>query len=523
MARSAYLSVLVLLLSGILLTPAAWADSSAPAKDKAPDKKEDVYELQKLLVDTLDQVERSYVKDISRRELVEAAIRGLLRELDPYSDYIDPDELKQFQTTVDAEFGGIGIQITIEAGQLKVMSPLVGTPAYRAGLIAGDQIVEIDGKTTAHITVDEAVRRLKGEPGTSVTLTIIHPGKTAREDVTLQREAIHIETVLGDHRKPDDTWDFMLDKTHGIGYIRLTGFSRDTASELEKALEELKQQKFHALILDLRFNPGGLLTSAIEISDLFVSSGRIVSTKGRNAEERVWEAQKEGTFEGFPLVILVNRYTASASEIVSACLQDHKRAVIMGERTWGKGSVQNVIPLEEQRSALKLTTASYRRPSGHNIHRFPDAKESDEWGVMPDKGYELKLDDGELYALIDDRRKRDIVLPKEPPTVATAATPQPKEPPPAAAEPQSVQPQPPVQPASVPAPPKTSQEQEKAGEGPTPPTPTPASTQPAAPKSEPTKDAVAEPTVKPREKSAFVDAQLRMAIDYLTTELAKAK
>ncbi len=439
MARSAHMLVLVLLLFGQLLSPAAWGADSPLADDKAPEKTEDVYELQKLLVDTLDQVERSYVKDISRRELVEAAIRGLLRELDPYSDYIDPEELKQFQSTVDAEFGGIGIQISIEAGLLKVMSPLVGTPAYRAGLIAGDQIVEIDGKSTANITVDEAVRRLKGEPGTNVTLTIIHPGKTARQLVTLKREVIHIETVLGDHRKPDDSWDFMLDKAHGIGYIRLTGFSRDTAGELEKALEELKREKFHALVLDLRFNPGGLLTSAIEISDLFISSGRIVSTKGRNSQERVWEARKEGTFEGFPLVILVNRYTASASEIVSACLQDHKRAVIMGERTWGKGSVQNVIPLEEQRSALKLTTASYRRPSGHNIHRFPDAKEGDEWGVMPNKDYELKLNDGELYALIEDRRDRDMFSPGPPAAKSSpemsrrfhAATPPPQQPAPA--------------------------------------------------------------------------------------------
>ncbi len=508
MARSAYTLVLVLLFSSQLLPPAVWGADSPSATDQAPEKTEDVYQLQKLLVDTLDQVERSYVKDISRRELVEAAIRGLLRELDPYSDYIDSEELKQFQTTVDAEFGGIGIQITIEAGQLKVMSPLVGTPAYRAGLIAGDQIVEIDGKSTAHITVDEAVRRLKGEPGTSVTLTIIHPGKSARQLVTLKREVIHIETVLGDHRKPDDSWDFMLNKTHGIGYIRLTGFSRDTAGELEKALEELKREKFHALILDLRFNPGGLLTSAIEISDLFISSGRIVSTKGRNSQERVWEAQKEGTFEGFPLVILVNRYTASASEIVSACLQDHKRAVIMGERTWGKGSVQNVIPLEEQQSALKLTTASYRRPSGHNIHRFPDAKEDDEWGVIPDKGYELKLDDAELYALIEDRRQRDIVQPKEAPATELS--------------PENI----PVTPEPQPTPPQqpTPQEKDKTSVPPTQPAPVPASTTPATPKSPPpAKDALVTSTEKPREKAPFVDPQLRMAIDYLTAELAKAK
>lgn len=482
MARRARWFLVVLLFAGGTLAPVQFVPAQSVSSEKAqPKDQENVYELQKLLVDTLDQVQRSYVKDLSRRELIEAAIRGLLRELDPYSDYISPDEMRQFQTTVEAEFGGIGIQITIEEGQLKVMSPLVGTPAYRAGLIAGDQIVEIDGKSTANITVDEAVRRLKGEPGSKVTLTIIHPGRSDRQTVTLTREVIHIETVLGDHRKPDDTWDFMLDRQKGIGYVRITGFSRDTARELRAVLEDLKKQNLRGLILDLRFNPGGLLTSAIEISDLFIPSGRIVSTSGRNSEERIWEAHKEGTFEGFPIVVLVNRFTASASEIVAACLQDHKRAVIMGERTWGKGSVQNVIPLEEQRSALKLTTASYRRPSGKNIHRFPDAKDSDEWGVMPDKGYELKLDDGELLALLDDRRHKDILKPKEPQPAGQS--------PAGVAEPGPA-------PAASPAP------------------QTPLAPSPDAPSSAAT---------KPAGKAPFLDPQLRMAVDYLATELAKAK
>ena len=169
----------------------------------------------------------------------------------------------------------------------------------------------------------------------------------------------------------------------------------------------------------MRFDPGGLLSAAIEVSDLFVSEGRIVSTKGRNSPERTWDAHKEGTFEGFPMVVLVNRYSASASEIVAACLQDHKRAVVIGERTWGKGSVQNVIELEDGRSALKLTTASYRRPNGKNIHRFPDAKDTDEWGVMPDAGFEIKLSDSEMFALIQDRRARDILQP--PPAKDAAA------------------------------------------------------------------------------------------------------
>ena len=209
--------------------------------------------------------------------------------------------------------------------------------------------------------------------------------------MTITREWVHVETVLGDRRKSDDSWDFMLDHDKHIGYIRLTAFSRDTAQDLKKALVELRKEGLKGLILDLRFNPGGLLNSAIEVSDLFIAKGRIVSTKGRNTPERVWDAQKEGTFEGFPMAVLVNHYSASASEIVSACLQDHKRAAVIGERTWGKGSVQNVIELEGGKSALKLTTASYHRPSGKNIHRFPDAKETDEWGVMPDAGYEVRL------------------------------------------------------------------------------------------------------------------------------------
>jgi carboxyl-terminal processing protease len=391
------------------------AIEAKPKDPQAERKNEDqVYELQKLLVDTLDQVQRNYVKEVDRRKLVEAAIKGVLSELDPYSTYISPDELKQFESSVESEFGGIGITISTDDGQLRVLSPLVGTPAYRAGMISGDALVEIDGKNTADLSLDDAVKQLKGEVGSKVTLVVIHPGQTERKTVTLTREVVHVPTVLGDRRKDDDSWDFLYDHPRKIAYVRITGFSRDTGEELKQALQELTGQGMKALILDLRFNPGGLLSSAIEVSDLFVSEGRIVSTKGRNSAERIWNAHKEGTFEGFPMVVLVNRYSASASEIVSACLQDHQRAVIMGERTWGKGSVQNVIPLEENHSALKLTTAAYKRPSGKNIHRFPGAKETDEWGVMPDKGFLLRLSDEDLVAQMDDRRQRDILLPKKP-------------------------------------------------------------------------------------------------------------
>ena len=295
-----------------------------------------------------------------------------------------------------------------------MLSPLVGTPAYRAGILAGDRIVEIDGKPTEDVPMDEIIRRLKGPVGSKVVLTVIHPGKHGRETISITRAQVHVETVLGDRRKSDDSWDFMLDRDRRIGYIRITAFSRDTAGELRSALESLEKEKLAGLIVDLRFNPGGLLSSAIEVSDMFVAEGRIVSTEGRNAPERQWDAHKEGTFQGFPMVVLVNRFSASASEIVAACLQDHKRAKIMGERTWGKGSVQNVVSMEHGHSALKLTTSSYHRPSGKNIHRFPDATEADEWGVTPDEGYKLDLDPVEMVALVSQRRRRDIVEPKRP-------------------------------------------------------------------------------------------------------------
>ena len=382
--------------------------ASAPAEAVKKPKEND-YELYKTLVDTIDQVERNYVTEVNRRELIESAVRGVLGKLDPYSSYIGPDELGRFRTSVESEFGGIGIQISADDGQIQILSPMYGTPAYRAGLLAGDRIVEINDKTTDGLTLDDVVERLKGDAGTSVSLRVIHPGKEAKERVTLTREKIHIDTVLGDRRKSDGTWDFTLDPKQHIAYVRLTAFSRDTASELQKVLTQLQTEKIRGLVLDLRFDPGGLLSAAIEVSDMFVAEGRIVSTKGRSTPERKWDARKEGTFEGFPMVVLVNRYSASASEIVAACLQDHKRAVVIGERTWGKGSVQNVIELEDGRSALKLTTASYRRPSGKNIHRFPEAKDTDEWSVHPDPNYEIKLGDAEMLKLMQDRRSRDVL------------------------------------------------------------------------------------------------------------------
>ncbi len=345
--------------------------AAKPVKPAAPKPKEDDYKLYELLADTIDQVERNYVKEVDRRELIEAAIRGVLAKLDPYSTYIAPDEVQAFRAEIESEFGGIGIQIEMDDGQLTILSPIYGTPAYRAGLLAGDRIVEIEGKTTDGLTIDDAVRMLKGEEGVSVTLAVIHPGKEAKVRVTLKRERIHVDTVLGDRRKPDGQWDFMLDPKLRIGYVRLTAFSRDTAGQLRQALKQLQAEKLRGLILDLRFNPGGLLTAAVDTSGLFISEGRIVSTEGRNSPKQVFDAHKDGTFEGFPMVVLVNRFSASASEIVAACLQDHHRAVIVGERTWGKGSVQNLIDLEDGRSAPQADHGRLPSPQRQEHPPFP--------------------------------------------------------------------------------------------------------------------------------------------------------
>jgi carboxyl-terminal processing protease len=390
----------------------AMSTAAAPAEKKPPPAKQDYYDLYRLLADTIDHVERDYVKEVDRRELVEAAIKGILSKLDPYSAYISPEELDAFRSAVESEFGGIGIQVAADDGDLRVLSPIYDTPAYHAGILAGDHIIEIDGKSTEGMSLNEVMTRIKGKEHTSVVLTVIHAGKSQKEKITVARERIRVETVLADRRKSNDTWDFLYDPQTRIGYVRVTAFGRETGHELQKALQELQSQKLRGLILDLRFNPGGLLTAAIEVSRLFISQGRIVSTKGRNTPERNWDAHKGVTFEGFPMVILVNRYSASASEIVAACLQDHHRAVVMGERTWGKGSVQNVIELENRRSALKLTTAGYVRPSGKNIDRLPGAKDADEWGVTPDKDGDLRLGEGEMAELVADRRDRDIIRPR---------------------------------------------------------------------------------------------------------------
>jgi carboxyl-terminal processing protease len=392
---------------------------SAPPREKDKD-----YELVRLLVDVLDEVDRNYVKELdadAKRKLVEDMINGGLDHLDPHSSFMNPKEYKAFNTQSKGKFGGIGIQISADrqSGTLTVISPMVGTPAYRAGVLAGDVITKIDGKSTENMRLSDAVDLIQGDKGQKITLTVVHEGKKEPIDLEMTRDTIDVQTVMGDLRKADspEEWDWFIDKDNKIAYIRLIAFNENTTADLKKALEQLKKEGVRGIVLDLRHNPGGLLSSAVDISNLFLSEGRIVSTKGRNQKERTYDAAPDKALmtpaKDFPLAILVNKYSASASEIVSACLQDHKRAVIIGERSYGKGSVQNILKLENDNSAVKLTTASYWRPSGKNIHRFPDSKEADEWGVKPNPGFEVPMKDEERLEYMAWRSDRDVVRVKK--------------------------------------------------------------------------------------------------------------
>jgi carboxyl-terminal processing protease len=268
--------------------------------------------------------------------------------------------------------------------------------------------MEIDGHSSEGMSPDKAVEVLTGPPGTDVKLSVLHEGIEQAETLTITRAIIEVPSVLGDHRGLNDQWEYMIDKGKKIGYVRLTSFIQNTADELRKALDQLREEGVKSLILDLRDNPGGLLSSAVEISDLFLEQGKVVSTEGRNTISKSYLAQKDSPYEDLPLVVLINQNSASASEIVSAALQDNKRATIIGQRSYGKGSVQNILELEDGSSVLKLTVASYHRPNGDNIHRFRDSKSTDKWGVSPSPGMEVKLTPSEYVKWFVARRDRDL-------------------------------------------------------------------------------------------------------------------
>ena len=362
--------------------------------------------------EVIDQINARYVKDVDQQSLFDAAVRGMMSELDENSAFIGRTDAPEFQQALDGEFGGIGIEVSKEddSKPVLVLSPIVGTPAYAAGMLSGDQILEVDGRSTVGMTRNDAVELMRGKPGEPVQLKVLHKGDDEPVEMTIERAIIQVDSVLGDTRGPDGTQNFYLEGYPHLAYIRISTFGAKTVEEMRAALSQIEERGATALILDLRYNPGGLLNSAVEISDMFIDEGVVVSIKGRNHELRdQHEATRGGTHSALPMVVLVNKYSASASEIVAACLQDHGRAVVIGERSYGKGTVQNIIEVEGGRSVLKLTTADYWRPSNRNIHRHKDAKESDEWGVMPDEGFLVEMDDEQIKQAMRSRQERDML------------------------------------------------------------------------------------------------------------------
>jgi carboxyl-terminal processing protease len=441
--------------------------------------------------DAMALIDRYYVDRIDKQKLLTSAMDGLTKDLDPYTQYIPPGAYETFQDTLQQEFAGIGILIEqpAEGEGIRVVTPLVGSPALESGFRPGDRIIAVAGTDTSKAKMDEVSKLLRGPIGTSVNVRVrrlkegveptslaaptagvgraerdgsserdaedsgaansdtvepddseadsseadksksdkskvetseAKPSETSKSeksavapfidvDLVVSRANIQLDSIAGDYRNSKDEWVFRLADAPNIAYVRLTGFGERTTRELEKVLKEMDSD-FDGFVLDLRGNAGGLLTSAVDICDMFLDEGKIVSTRGRGvldegvdpnsvAEEAAWRA-KPGVLvrRDIPVSVLVDRDSASAAEIVAACLKDLGRATVIGERSFGKGSVQNVFPLENGRSALKLTTACYYRPNGQNIHRKTGDSEDDEWGVRPNEGYEVLVDD-------DGRRK----------------------------------------------------------------------------------------------------------------------
>lgn len=324
--------------------------------DKTTWGSSDTYENLKIFTEVISLIERNYVEEVKSKDMVEGAIKGMLKTLDAHSSYMPPDVYKEMQVETQGSFGGLGIEITIRDGVLTVVSPIEETPAYKAGLKPGDRIVKVDGEDTSDMTLFDAVKRLRGPQGTSVTVTIAREGVKEPFDVTMVRAIIKIKSVRS--RQMEE----------GIGYVKIRSFNQNTTSELKLALKELESKPMKGLVLDLRNNPGGLLEQAVEVSDLFIGGGKvIVSTKGRlKSQNMTFSSRGKDSHLNYPMVILVNAGSASASEIVAGALQDLKRGVIIGEQTFGKGSVQTIIPLSDG-SGLRLTTAKYYTPSGKVI------------------------------------------------------------------------------------------------------------------------------------------------------------
>ena len=350
----------------------------------------DIYKKIDLFGEVLEKINKEYVDEINQSESMDSAINGLLQSLDPYSAYMSPEIFNEMQTETSGEFGGLGIEVSMESGVVKVISPIDDTPASRAGIKAGDYIVKINDVQVQGKSLSEAVDLMRGPVGSGIELTIRRRGERKALIFNVVREIIQIQSVKAD----------ILDKS--IGYLRLTSFNENSGKQIEREIKKLEKNKdVKSYILDLRNNPGGLLSQAIKISDFFLNNGEIVSTKSRKpSENRKWFAKKGDLTNGKVLIVLINYGSASASEIVAGALKDHKRAILLGENSYGKGSVQSIIPLKND-GAIRLTVAKYYLPSGKSIS---------EVGVSPDIEIDEENEDFKIKTETDNQLKYAIKL-----------------------------------------------------------------------------------------------------------------
>ena len=350
----------------------------------------EIYKKIDLFGEVLEKINKEYVDETNQSEGMDAAINGLLQSLDPYSSYMSPEIFHEMQTETSGEFGGLGIEVSMEAGVVKVISPIDDTPASKAGIKAGDYIVKINNTQVQGKSLSEAVDLMRGPVGSGIELTVRRRGVKKALTFNITREIIEVQSVKSD----------LLD--NNIGYIRLTSFNDNSSEQIKKKIKKLKKnENLNAFILDLRNNPGGLLSQAIKISDFFLENGEIVSTKGRKkSENRKWFAKKGDITDGKTLLVLINYGSASASEIVAGALKDHKRAIILGESSYGKGSVQSIIPLKNK-GAIRLTVAKYYLPSGKSIS---------EVGIRPDIEVNEEGDDFRIKTETDNQLNYAIKL-----------------------------------------------------------------------------------------------------------------